>query len=299
MSIEPPKEYCPEGRWGGRLTQRPLPATDPAIDALPSAVRRKLAGIWLSRAAMERRVADSFAVVHAALSRRGAPEPLVRLAWRAIDDEHRHAELSRVVASRFAGRHLCGPPRLELVVPEHAGASAELRDTLHIVGQCILNETTATAFLETCLAHATGTLARHSLRELLSDEVDHGRIGWAYLAGTPAATRRNVGRWLLPMAYLNLQVWMEESPIEVEPLPVLGAHGAPRGELIHAALIDALHSLIVPGLRELDVPTQPIERWLSEGAPTDRPPTKHLNARGPFECQTMDRPCMVESCPPE
>jgi hypothetical protein len=274
MSVTVRREHKPEGRWAGRLTQKPLPQQDPSIDALSPHARRKLAGIWLSRAAMERRVADSFGVIARALKRCRAPAALIELAQRSIDDEYRHAELSRVVASRFAGRELPSPALLDLEVPEHRGASEELRDTLHVVGQCILNETTATAFLETCMAHATGTLARHALRELLSDEVDHGRIGWAYLASIPAETRRQVGPWILPMAYLNLRLWKEESPIDPEHLPELGAHGAPPGEVIHEALVDALTTLIVPGLRELDVPTAAVERWIAKGAFTDRAPTE-------------------------
>jgi hypothetical protein len=279
MSVAIRREHTPNGRWGGCLTQKPLPDRDPSIDALPLHAKQKLAGIWLGRAAMERRVADSFAVIAPALKRRRAPEALVRLAERAIDDEYRHAELSRVVASRFAGRELSSPPRLALEVPAHRGASAELRDTLHIVGQCVLNETTATVFLETCLAHATGALARHALRELLSDEVDHGRIGWAHLASMPAQTRRQVGPWLLPMAYLNLRLWKAESPIDPEHPSELSAHGAPPGELIHEALVDALATLIVPGLRKLDVATAAVERWLAQGAFTDRAPTELLDSR--------------------
>lgn len=270
-------EHTSAGRWNGRLTQKPLPDQDPSIDALSSAARQKLAGIWLSRAAMERRVADSFTVLTGALARRGAAPELVRLAERSIDDEYRHTELSRVVASRFAGHELPTPPRLELAVPQHRGASDELRDSLHIVGQCVLNETTATAFLETCLAHSRGALARHALKELLSDEVDHGRIGWAYLASTSAETRRQIGCWLLPMAYLNLRLWRDESPVDPDHLPELSAHGAPPGELIHAALVDALDTLILPGLQQLEVPTGPVAAWLAEGARTDRPPTEYLD----------------------
>ena len=274
MSVSIRLEHGPQGRWGGRLTQKPLPDHDPTIEDLAPEARKKLAGIWLSRAAMERRVADSFGVIAGALERRCAPDELVQLATRAIDDEYRHAELSRLVASRFAGRELASPVLLELTVPAHEGASAELRDTLHVVGQCILNETTATAFLETCKAHATGALARHALRELLSDEIDHGRIGWAHLASLPVETRREVGRWILPMAFLNLRLWKEESPIEPDHLPELAGHGAPPGEVIHEALVDALETLIVPGLRELSVPTEAVERWIAEGAFTDRAPVE-------------------------
>jgi hypothetical protein len=260
------------GRWGGRLTQRPLPEEDPTIEALTPSDRTRLAEIWLVRAAMERRVADSFEVIHEALVRRAASPELVEIASRAIDDEYRHTELSRLVASRFAGKELATPERLPLEVPAHKGASPALRDTLFVVGQCVLNETTASAFLETCYACAEGPLAKSALRELLSDEIDHSRMGWTYLASVDDRTRAEVGRWLLPMAYLNLRIWKKESPYDPKHSEALTRHGAPPGSVLHAALVDALRSLIVPGLKELRMPTDAIERWLDAGASTDRPP---------------------------
>src|SRR4051812_7383231 len=95
-------EYTAAGRWGGRLTSKPLPLEDASIEALRDVERRRLADTWILRAAMERRVADSFQIVRDALARRRAPQALADLAERAIDDEYRHAELSRLVASRFA-----------------------------------------------------------------------------------------------------------------------------------------------------------------------------------------------------
>jgi hypothetical protein len=273
MSMAVVPEHAVTGRWGGRLTQRPLP-DDPAIDALARADRQHLADIWLSRAAMERRVGEAFVVIRDALMRREASPDLVELAERAIDDERRHTELSRVVASRFAGRDLALPPRLLLEVPVHEGASPELRDTLHVVGQCVLNETTASAFLETSLALAKGALAKAALRELLSDEIDHGRMGWTHLASVDARTRASVAPWLLPMAYLNLRNWKEHTPYDPRESDALTAHGSPPAEVIHEALVDALHSLIVPGLRELRIATASLERWLDAGAPTDKPPVE-------------------------
>ena len=269
-------EHAECGRWGGRLTQRPLPEHDASIDALSPRDRKRLGEIWLLRAAMERRVADSFEVIHASLARRGASRELVELASRAVDDEYRHTELSRLVASRFAGRELPTPERLVLEVPAHKGASPELRDTLFIVGQCVLNETTASAFLETCHAHAEGPLAKSALRELLSDEIEHGRMGWTYLASVDDRTRAEVGRWLLPMAYLNLRIWKKESPHDPTHSDALVAHGAPPASLLHEALVDAVATLIVPGLRELGIATEAIDAWLDAGAYTDRAPTEFL-----------------------
>jgi len=271
-----PPEYTERGRWGGRVTSKPLPLEDASIEALRAGERRRLADTWIWRAAMERRVADSFQVVRDALARRSAPHALVELAERAIDDEYRHTELSRLVASRFAGADLPAPALLPLEIPRHRGASPELRDTLFIVGQCLLNETTAGAYLEACLTHAEGAVAKSALRELLSDEIDHARIGWAHLATVDAATRAEVGRWLLPMTYVNLRNWRKESPLDPDHTDALTLHGAPPASVIHAALVDTIRSLIVPGLRELHIDTGALERWLDSGASTDRPPVELL-----------------------
>jgi hypothetical protein len=270
-------EYGERGRWGGRLTQRPLPDVDASIEALSKQERERLALIWLSRAATERRVADSFEVITESLRRRAAPAALIETAARAVDDEYRHTELSRVVASRFAGRELAAPPRLTLEVPRHEGASPALRDTLFVVGQCVLNETTASTFLESCRDHARGPLAKAALRELLSDEVEHGRLGWSYLAWLDARERAAIGPWLLPMAYLNLKLWRDETPEDPEHVPALTAHGAPPASVVHEALVAALTSLIVPGLTELGMRTGPLEAWLAAGAFTDRPPREYFH----------------------
>jgi hypothetical protein len=261
------------GRWDGKLTSRPLPETDPTIDALSSKERARLAETWLLRAAMERRVGDSFGVVRDALRRRNAPEELVALAERAIDDESRHEELSRVVASRFAGKELTLPRRLPLEVPAHKGATPELRDTLHIIGQCVFNETTASAYLECSLDHATdGTLAKSALRELLSDEIDHGRIGWAHLSSCDERTRAAVAPWLHAMAFTNLKEWRNETPYDGSHTEAMTKQGVPPAKVVHEALVDALRTLIIPGFEQLQMDVSAMKKWVDSGASTDKVP---------------------------
>lgn len=269
-------EHTSRGRWGGALTRKTLPLDDASIDTVGNKERETLAAIWHRRAAMERRVADSFQVIHGSLIRRRAQKELIDLAERAIDDEFRHAELSRQVASRFAGRELPSPALLPLETPKHKGASRELRDTLFIIGQCLLNETTAGAYLEACLVRAEGPLAKTALAELLSDEIDHGRIGWAHLASLDEATKAEVGRWLLPMAFLNLRIWRYETPLDPSHTAILTAHGAPPAEVIHDALVDALNELIVPGLKQVGIDTPAIEKWIATGASTENAPVDLL-----------------------
>lgn len=265
--------HGPEGRYAGALASRPIPDHDDALDTLPTPIRETLAAVWQSRAAMERRVADSFRVVEEALRARSASGELVALAHRAVDDEHRHAELSRRVASRYAARELPAPERLPLTIPRLEGASPGLRHTLHIVGQCILNETTAAAYLELCLQNATSATARWGLRELLADEVDHGRIGWAHVSSLPIAERRALSPWLLPLSFLNLRAWRRETVDESFVDPLFARHGSPAAADVETALTTALDALVLRGFTLLEIDTSEVRAWLEGGAPTTEPPT--------------------------
>jgi hypothetical protein len=255
------RTWSHDGRWSGRLTSRPLPKEDDSLSALTGDERGRLAEIWLARAAMGGTVSASFAVIRDALVALRANAALVELAERAIDDERRHAAICRAVASRFAGATLSAPAPLPLVVPRLDGASPEMRHALHIVGQCVLNETTASAFLETCLSQARGSLARAALRELLSDEIDHARIGWTYLATASSAIREQVGRVIVSLARANLAVW-RETPRLYGASPALAAHGAPSHEAIEAALLDALKDIVVPGLETVGVASGALREWI-------------------------------------
>jgi hypothetical protein len=256
------------GRWGGRLTGRPLPEVDAELDALDDRQRAELVLVWLGRTASERRVADAFEAIRDALSDLGASGELVALATRAVDDEYRHEELSRRVASRFAGRELEPPPRLSLVVPEHPGAGGELLKTLHVLGHCAMNETFASAFLETSLAFAKAPLARAAVQELLSDEIDHARLGWAHLAALDESKRRALSPWLPSMIRANLRMW-RDTPRPYSTDPVVHRHGAPPADAVETALKGAISDLMIPGLERFGLPTEAIRAWLAEGAPTD------------------------------
>lgn len=255
------------GRWGGRLTSRPLPEVDPEIDALDDGQRAELVSVWLARTASERRVADAFEVIRDALRDLGASSELVLLATRAVDDEYRHEELSRLVASRFAGRELEPPPRLALVVPDHPGADGELLRTLHVLGHCAMNETFASAFLETSLVTAKAPLARAAVQELLSDEIDHARLGWAHLGALDESRRRAVAPWLPSMIRANLKMW-RDTPRPYSTDPTVHRHGAPPADAVETALRGAISDLMIPGLERFGLPTGPVRAWLAEGAPT-------------------------------
>jgi len=254
-----------EGRWGGRLTSRPLPQRDASIEALKDAERDAIVASWLFRSAAERRAAEVFEViVGAARELELAPE-LLSIGERAIDDELRHAELCRVVAEAYAGRPLDAPTRLLLDVPKHEGASEELRRTIWIVQQCALNETTASAFLEECLEQARAPLARAALRELLSDEIDHARLGWAHLAALSATRRAELAPWIMRIVAANVREWRKPGP--TRPSELVSEHGLIDPDSVARAVNGAQRELVVPGLARVGYDVGTLAAWIERDCP--------------------------------
>ena len=260
-----------DGRWSGRVTRRALPE-DPSLAALPRATRAVLARLWQCQAATERRVATSFERVHAALRARAAAPGLIAVSARAVDDEFRHAALCLEVASRYAGEAVAPLDDLAFSAPAHPDAPEFLRPALVVLGQCALNETFAAAYLDACLEGATHPLARASLTELLSDEVDHARIGWAFASTLEDETRAALQGWLLPLAIANLRMWQQLS-LPDDPEGALVAHGVPSPGRVRQALCEAVESLVIPGFARNGFEVNGLRAWLARGAPTARAPS--------------------------
>jgi hypothetical protein len=235
-------------RWGGRLTSRPLPDDD-SIALLDETARSLLGRSWLMRSSAERRAADIFELIAKSLRAVNEQPALIELADRAIDDEMRHAELCRVVASKYAGRELSAD-RFALDAPKHEGASEDLRYSLWIVGQCAFNETTASAFLEASFEQATAPLAHAALRELLSDEIDHARIGWAHLASVSHARKQQIAQWIPRMLDANRREWGKAAGADDDRF---AAHGWISKASIAKAIEEAEQEVIRPGLERVGI----------------------------------------------
>ncbi|MEQ8890502.1 MAG: diiron oxygenase, partial [Sandaracinaceae bacterium] len=191
---------------------------------------------------------------------------LVALAARAVDDEHRHAALCEELAGRYAGRVVGPHASLPHQRPVHReAASPELRAALFVVGQCALNETFASAYLDAARREAKTPLARAALRALLEDEVDHARIGWAYLSTLTPALRAALSDWLVPLVVCNLREWRR---LELPDGDALAAHGVPPKEVAVEALDAAARDLLVPAFRHVGLDTRALERWVTASLPT-------------------------------
>lgn len=257
----------PDGRWGGRVTSRPLPDASDELAGLDPALRGALSRVWWAQSATELRVASSFAVVRRALSDLGADAALTALAARAVDDEHRHAALCLDMARRLHGGELEAPPPLPAQQPEHREALDEdERRALFVIGQCALNETFANGYLSTAYRDTTSPLARAAIHELLRDEIDHSRLGWAFLTTIPESRRARISAWLVPLTLTNLREWRQSATTHASAYE---PHGVPRAEAVREALDEVVRGVLLPGFEHVGLDTRALARWVRAGMPTE------------------------------
>jgi hypothetical protein len=244
-------------------------------------LRRELAIIWHTQAATEMRVARSFELVHEALVLFGADDELVALAARGIDDEVRHAELCQTMCETYAGASTNEPLLLEHYMPRHPLAESPLeRAALIVVGQCALNETFASAYLSAAYESCESPLARAAIRELLTDEIDHARLGWAFLQSLDPAMRARISAWLAPLCVTNLREWRKLESMSGRQArsglfratqlhaAELARHGVPTFESIRTALAEAIEGVLLPGFGHAKLDTRGVEAWVKQGMPT-------------------------------
>jgi hypothetical protein len=144
---------------------------------------RVLAGrSWDERMKQEHLAVGAFSMVVTELAEDGCEPVVLSLMTRAASDEVRHAEICRLMAVELLGEgkvasRVKGIPS----IPKHIRATPSTRALLHVVEMCCLSETLTGVFLTEMLAPLKGT-PRSAVESLLEDEIDHGRVGWAYLA---------------------------------------------------------------------------------------------------------------------
>ena len=168
---------------------------DASIAELPEPDRRAIGAVWLSRASAELTTASVTASVARALIELDAVTDVVVLAARAVSDEVRHSQLCHALAEAYLGQRLAPPRARQLEDASFGDAPQELNRLLLVVYHSCLNEGIATAILQENLRLAQAPAVRRVLHELLQDDVEHARIGWAHLASSAvgAEARRHVG----------------------------------------------------------------------------------------------------------
>lgn len=226
-----------------------------ARDAAGSRVAcAKVAETWNFRSKQEHLAVGAFSLIAHELAEEGCDPVVLALVTRAANDEVRHADLcarmwaalrgERCVAARFAGT-----PSL----PQHDS----LQSLLHVVEICCISETfTGVAFTE-MLARTTHPVAHAVVQSLLADELDHGRVGWAYMAERAKSKTLDGLSDLLPDVFVRaMSPGMRPAELTAESDdPALERWGYLGPKTIATIFRDAARDVVLPGFEHFGVDT--------------------------------------------
>jgi hypothetical protein len=232
------------------------------LDAGPLGDRGRgtVGATWRERMRQEHLAVGAFSLLARELAEHGCDSVVLSLVTRASCDEVRHAEVCRQFAVALLGPQAVpsgfrGLPK----VPMHEGASPGQRVLLHVVEMCCLSETLTGVYFTEMLARATEPVARAAIESLLEDEIDHGRVGWAYLAERARARDVEGLAGALPamLERTFAAVLGAEHPAASEDDAKLEACGylTPRaGAEVYG---QALRTVILPGFEQLGIDLEP------------------------------------------
>jgi hypothetical protein len=254
-----------ESTGGG--ARRNIAWGDLGAEALGEEGRRTVGATWLERMKQEHLAVGAFALLARELAQEGCEPVVLSLVTRASCDEVRHAEICRHFAVALLGTERV-PARFRGLpkVPMHPTAKPGDRALFHVVEMCCMSETLTGVYFTEMLARTTDVVAREAIESLLEDEIDHGRVGWAYLAARAREGALSELSEALPaMLKRTFQSVLGSSRVvprddeaKLEACGYLGPRAA--ADVYRRTLRD----VIVPGLEQLGVDLRASRAFLHE-----------------------------------
>jgi hypothetical protein len=225
-----------------------------AARELTDSTRTVVGESWRRRMRQEHLAVGGFAQLTLELAAVGCSSAVLGLVARASADEVRHVELCRQFAVALLGEQAVprgwrGVPSL----PPHAGHDAATRALFHLVEVCCLSETMTGVYFTEMRARASHPAARAAIDSLLEDEIDHGKVGWAYLA--ERARGGSLGDLPEALAEMIERTFGEAlRRLQIVDDPRAEKYGYLPGEASTQAVRRALAEVVVPGFEALAIP---------------------------------------------
>jgi hypothetical protein len=253
----------PPGRDGGR----PIRWDAWHLEEVDAKARVRAGRSWESRMKQEHLAVGAFSMLVTELAALGCDPTVLSLLTRAASDEVRHTEICRKMAGGLLGedapsKGFRGIPS----IPKHPGTNLETRALLHVVEMCCLSETFTGVFFTEMLSEMGEGTPRMAVESLLEDEIDHGRVGWAYLAARASAKRIDGLAAALPaMLDHTLGPVIEKARSQPEPdtraLRSVGYIGASTARAIFER---TLRDVILPGFETCGIDLAPTRAHIAE-----------------------------------
>ena len=218
---------------------------------------------WHCRHGFELEARSRFARLTDALKAHHAAEPIVALTARAAQDEHRHAHQCRDIIAHLGGKVPEDQQTVsKQIAPERMSDRAAL--LYEMVAMSCVTETLSCTILSALVERTDNPFLKQSMRSILSDEVNHSRLGWAYLADVKhRGPARLISDYLPAMlaGTVSEELFDEEaSHLHTTELDGLGVLN--RADRLRIFL-ETMRTVVFPGLEQYGIDTAAGERWLS------------------------------------
>jgi hypothetical protein len=237
------------------------------VPALDPARLKRLTHAWTWRRAQEHVAVGAFCELAHGASLHGCEPAILALLTRAATDEVHHADVCRRLVEKHTGRSLDVVLRASstsVAAPSESSFANVATETsertllLRIVETCCISETLTGAYFTEMLELATQPLGRAVVLALLEDEIDHGRVGWAYLASACRNGRAfDISSSLASMIERNVAPIFDAALRLPEPddeeLDRHGYMGRTRAADVYR---HAIGTILLPGFEALDLDTR-------------------------------------------
>ncbi len=228
----------------------------------------RVAESWNHRSKQEHLAVGGFSRIAHQLAEEGCEPVVLSLVTRAANDEVRHAEICARMWSALRGQpFVVARYRGTPTMPAYEALPPAMRVLLHVVETCCVSETvTGVAFTE-MLSRTTHPVARAVVQSLLRDELDHGRVGWAYVAERARAGSLQGLADALPGAVLRaMNPGMKPAETSGDDEPSLERWGYLGPQAVAAIYRSTVREVVLPGFEHFGVDTSKTERALEEKA---------------------------------
>jgi hypothetical protein len=223
--------------------------------------QQRAGALWAFRARAELEAAARFRRLAHGLATIGSARLLVDMAQAAADDEIRHHERCVALARTFDAEAVIGTE--PAARPLQAGSNDLRARILHeLVAMSCITETLSTALLIEMRAQARDRAVISVVHEVLQDEVQHARLGWAHLAASASSSSLDRLSELLPRMLaetVHEEIFTTEPGTTNAALASLG--GLSRTDRC-TIFVTTVREVVLPGLRHHGVDTRPADRWL-------------------------------------
>ena len=204
----------------------------------------RAARVWRHREGVEREAAALFETLGVELAAFGYCELAVRAAT-AAKDERRHAARCRAIVEALTGTTVwtAEPPRR--LVLGLAALTHRDRVLYAAVAVGCITESLSCALLLELRELTTHPIVTETVAEILRDEIEHARIGWAVLAAEAAA--RDVG-WLATHLTAMRRAAVAEDVTPMTGEPALAGLGVLPRTRVRELVETTWASVIEPGM---------------------------------------------------